>query len=216
MTEPSFLKLVIHTFDAVKSHVIVDMNNYFLSTSNLNFPQGFYHHGSRMPVPPYPPNRLPFDYAAFLQLLQDAEADIKYFDYSDHHALESLDILHICLHKLMDRGISVPEFMAGRELAHGTPGAVIYEYLLDSIDPTIDTEKTTCALFFAHVATLGDGALFWNLRAQGGRNLTRAEATAFVHSLVKVDVAEIPNDSMRCSYCWSNFDGVMEGLDNRL
>jgi hypothetical protein len=215
MNEPSFLKLVFHTFDAVKSHVIVDMNNYIHYTSQLNHPQGFYHQGSRMLIPPYPPNRLPFDYAAFLQLLQDAEADIEYFNYSDHNALESFDVLHRHLHDLMYHGISVPEFMAGRELALGTPGAVIYEYLLDSIDPTTDTEKITCGLFFAHVATLGSGALLWNLPASGARNLTRAEATAFVHSLVKVDVADIPKDSMRCSYCWSNFDEVVEGLDNR-
>jgi hypothetical protein len=160
-----------------------------------------------------PPSNLSFDYSEFLQYMQDAEADIINFDYNNPWALESFARLHACLHALLNASISVATFMSGCESAHGTPGAIIYGYILQSVD--VVYKFFNCGLFFANVATNGYGEALLRQLSRDRRNLTRTEATDFVDSLDRVDVADIPKDSMKCSHCWRKFDEVVEGHDNR-
>jgi hypothetical protein len=107
------------------------------------------------------------------------------------------------------------DFLQPMQDAKSAPGRIIYKYLLDSINPTWNGDYVICSLFFVHIVTNGNRTSLSNLTPAQSNLLTRDEATAFVDALVKVDVAEIPKDSMRCSHCWSYFDEEEEEVNNK-
>jgi hypothetical protein len=214
MQEATFLKVSMHSFVAVRHHVVIEPEEYRnKAIRSLWERQGFFNGGSRLQVPPYPPSQygLGFDVADFLLAMQDAEADSNSFVYPMLETVESLDVLHRRIHQLRDKDVTIPTLMAGREPAPGTPGATIFKYLLESTD---NGDYVVCDLFFLHVATNGNGAEVWNQPPTGPPLLTRDEATTFVNALVRVDISSIPRDAMRCSHCWGDFDEVQEGADN--
>jgi hypothetical protein len=214
MEGATFLKVLMHGFVAVRHHVVIEFEPYIETFKTLWLHQGFHHRGSRLQVPPYPPSEygLRFDQSDFLLTMQEAEDDSDNFVSSMHNEIESFDLLHKCIHQLRDKDITIPTFMTGHEPAPGTPGATIFEYLLDS---ALNGDHVICNLFFVQVATNGNGVEVWNPPPTGPPLLTRDEATSFVNALIQVDISSISRDSMRCSYCWNDFDEVEEGVDNK-
>ncbi|KAF1917322.1 hypothetical protein BDU57DRAFT_537017 [Ampelomyces quisqualis] len=216
-------RLFIHSLTSRRSHVIIDR-------SKLQYALGFAdrslvapHVGTSKQIPPYPPNKWGVNFSStdFLQWMVAAEIDIPNFTFIDPEGLESFQVLHLQCHVLQDANAEMPEFMKGHEPADGTPGAIVYEYLVRST--AADTADVDCELFFANVASNGDGEAFLAAAfppAPGidvnsrPRLMPREEAAAFVDALVKVNVADIARDRMRCSHCWADFDEVEEGIDN--
>jgi hypothetical protein len=64
-----FLKGLVQYLRPVRHHVVLDLEFVESYLKALNRPQGYYHAGSQMLIPPYPPNKwgLCFDYADFLK-----------------------------------------------------------------------------------------------------------------------------------------------------
>lgn len=212
-----FLKLVVHTLAATKSHVVIDMITLDKWVGRLRIFQGFRHKGSRMEIRPHPPNGKTYDQEGLLYYIRDAEAHIATFAFTEVDGIESIDILHRRLHLMMDDDVKLLEFMAGREPAADNPGATMFKYIKDAVQPdgTID-----CDIWFANIASDGNGMAF----LQAARNdtdepktMTRYEATAWVDALKKADVAAIPRyeeSAMRCSHCWCDWDEVVDSRNN--
>jgi hypothetical protein len=210
-------RVLMHTLSASACHVLVKLNEVEQALLRLKAPQGFHSQGDSIDVPPYPPDErygLKYDYAQFLQYLQNAEDHISQFQFdgAQDYGHSSFDILHRRLHEMVGR-VTVAEFMAGREPTEGTPGAIIYNHLIDACNPQLE-----CILFFANIASDGDGEAFlenaWQPLAQNPGVISRLEATTLVDKLKKVDLADIARENMKCMHCWCQFDEVEEGVDN--
>jgi hypothetical protein len=212
----AFFRLVVHVFTGFASHVIVDWSAWEDAIHALGRPQGFEHAGSRLQMPPYPPNDygLPFCQDDLLQSMADAELDIDLLAYGHLGAVESFDVLHRRMHHLKAKNVKFFDFMAGYKFQQDEQGFLIFNYIRHSFD--LDTDEFLCNLFMAHVVSDGNGVEFLNdLHAPPPPSvLTQEQAVAFVDALQQADVANIPQDSMRCPHCWSNFDEVEEGMNN--
>jgi hypothetical protein len=69
-----------------------------------------------------------------MQCMQDAEEDRDEYVFDATHinrGLESMSILNTLSHELESKKVSLAKFMAGRGLAIGTPGAIIYDYMVN-------------------------------------------------------------------------------------
>ena len=215
LQESAFLKLILHTAIASDKQVFIDLTAFSIANAE---PFGYPETGH---IPPYPPSPcgLDFDENQFLEWCKAAENDIPQFSYAESEALTSFHVLHKWIHDLGTTGHLVVDFLAGREPVQGSPGSKIFEHLVNAHDD--DGDYFNCALFFAHVASNGDGANFlatyWGFDAPPRMQtdlLTREQATNLVDALPKVDVAAISKDDMKCMHCWANFDEVEDGVNN--
>jgi len=211
----ALLALILHT--AIGSNKQVFVDSAAVRTA-ITKPFGF---ADIRHVPPYPPSScgLDFDENQFLEWCKAAENDISLFSYAEPEALLSFFVLHKRIHDLGTTGHFAVDFLAGREPVEGSPGSKIFKHLVNAL---YDVQAHfSCDLFFAHVASDGDGANFlttyWPTDAPPHLQtdlLTREQASDLVDSLPKVDVAAISKDDMKCMHCWADFDEVEEGVNN--
>jgi len=230
----TLFRVLMHLLSASNSHVLVKVHEVEPVLRWLRPIKGFHSQGDSLHVPPYPPAEryvLGWDYADFLECLQNAEANIDQVQFIGTEALghpifniaqllhgphdyghPSFDILHYRVHQMVQR-VSLAKFMAGREPTEGTPGAIIYKHLKNACNPGFQ-----CMLFFANIASNGNGEEFlmnaWQPRPQYSGVISRLEAITLVDKLKKVDVADIAREDMKCMHCWGQFDEVEEGIDN--
>jgi hypothetical protein len=135
--------------------------------------------------------------------------------------------LHNLFHKLKSKQVPLATFMAGREPAIGTPGAIIYGYMVNAVfEPGFEFEgHIDCIMFDVHLASQGHGeellkTLFNDVLAENDRELvpirvfTHQEAIAFTNALQRTDVVNMPRESIRCMHCWADFDKPDEGIIN--
>lgn len=212
--------MFINTLTATKSHLVVDMIGLEDWITWLNEMQGFQHQGGMM-IPPYPPNGKRFDQEDLLRCIREAEAHMAEFAWTEIQGVESIDILHKRFHWLAFYEVKILEWMAGREPAPGAPGAIMWQYLVDSVDSAGHTGHIVCVLYHANIASQGNAGPFLQAMVQDmvdpppPQLMTRDEATAWVDTLQKANVADIPHDAMRCGHCWADFDEAPEdGVNN--
>ncbi|KAL5117587.1 hypothetical protein ACEQ8H_004480 [Pleosporales sp. CAS-2024a] len=223
-TRCPLLQVLINTLSATQGQVVLREAHLRRVFHHLHARQGFQHKGSTMHIPPYPApesaTALDFNHAHFVAWLQAAEVDMLAFDWPNIYDVESLDILHKRIHQMNARNVLVKDFMAGREPPPGTPGATIYQYILSACTPLVH-----CHLFWANIISSGHGAAFIHVQMAHGVQrdaqepttlMAPSQAVAFVDTLEKGNLADIPKEDMRCSHCWSDFDDDAddEGVDN--
>lgn len=198
-------RVLMHSISASASHALIKVHEVEPVLRCLRATQCFHSQGDYMYVPPYLPGErygINYDYAQFLQCLQNAEAHIEQFQFlgPEDYGHPSFDILHCRLHEMVER-VTVAEVMAGHEPSEGTPGAIIYNHLIDACNPELE-----CILFFAKIAGNGDGEAFlqnaFQPLPQNPGVITQLEAMTLVDKLKKVDLADIAREDMKCMHCW--------------
>ncbi|KAF2818946.1 hypothetical protein CC86DRAFT_388634 [Ophiobolus disseminans] len=137
----SVLKLLLHTANRCAGRVLVDYNRLRAAMLEDDLYWPFTGH-----VPPYPPLPcLDFNKAQFFHWIQAAELDLVLRGWK---AEASVKILLKRVTQLQATKCDVPTFLSGHEPKAETPGCIIYEYLINSVDKAFPFD---CQMFISGV-----------------------------------------------------------------
>ncbi|KAH8724304.1 hypothetical protein GQ44DRAFT_760419 [Phaeosphaeriaceae sp. PMI808] len=219
------LEVILLTAEAKHSNVVFDYNNFCALLQRCNSEYKYLH------VSPYLPSKYPgllFNEDQFYDMLCQLQTQMHTHDVENFGRVENFDLtstvvlttmfrrLDDWINILLEKDIDIQEFMKNHDLAMGSPGGLVFGYLVESLHP--DNEEDVFSLFAANVRTGSNGLAFLreveDYRAFREGRITRLGATTFADALPRVDISMIAQENMKCPFCWANFDQVVEGLDN--